>query len=493
MVPRVALQPVSGSPLVGARSARPSRFTALPMLISMAALLGSALAGRLLTRNIQLGLGLVAGCGFVTLVLLDLRLAIVAWIPLVWVEYSWLPGIAPTIATGLLVVAWLGTRRARGTALPPSGGADGRTVMLALGVLLVWLTLSMAWASDRAPGWREAERWYLAAAGFIVVATVMASRRHVRLVALAFVVGALVSIVVGLTGAGGLTTTANALDLATRQRFSGGAGDPNFLAAGLVPAIALAAGLLPSTRDPLAKVGLGAAIVAMAVATAATESRGGLIAALAALVASVALVRGRRVQAVVFGVFVIAAAGAFFLASPSALERATNFNAGGTGRSDLWTVARRMAGDHPIAGVGLAGFQTEARNYVRQPGSLQFVHIIVDEPHVAHEMYLQQLAETGIVGLALLLAVIGACVAAAGRAARRFDARGDPALATLARATLVAMIGFLTASLFISDSTDKRLWIVLALGPALLGAARDTAAPEAATAPVQAAPSRTER
>jgi len=33
------------------------------------------------------------------------------------------------------------------------------------------------------------------------------------------------------------------------------------------------------------------------------------------------------------------------------------------------------------------------------------------------------------------------------------------------------MIGLLTASAFISNSTDKRLWIVLALGPALLVAA----------------------
>jgi hypothetical protein len=36
---------------------------------------------------------------------------------------------------------------------------------------------------------------------------------------------------------------------------------------------------------------------------------------------------------------------------------------------------------------------------------------------------------------------------------------------------IIASVGFLTASLFISDGTDKRLWIVLALGPALLGAA----------------------
>jgi O-antigen ligase len=463
-------------PLAGTRSAPLTRSTVPQVLVAAAALLLAVLAGGTLTRNVGLGLALVGACGFITLVFLDLPLAIAAWVPVAWIEYSHLTGRAPVIATVLLVVAWLGTRRARGT-VPYTGD---RTVMLAVGVLLVWLTLSIAWASDRSIAWVEAKAWYGAAAGFFVVASAMASPRNVRMLALAFVLGALVSIIVGLTGHGGLTTTADALDLATRQRFSGGEGDPNYLAAGLVAAIALAAGLLASARDPIAKLGLGAAIAAIAAALAATESRGGLIGALVALVAALVLARRQRLQAAAFGVFVIAAAGAFFLASPSALHRATNFNAGGTGRAELWTVGWRMAGDHPVVGVGLAGFQTAAKDYVRQPGSLQFVRLIVDEPHVTHNVYLQQLAETGIVGLALLLAVIGACLAAAGRAARRFDARGDPALAALARASVVAMIGFLTASLFISNSTDKRLWIILALGPALLGVARRTIAPEEA-------------
>jgi O-antigen ligase len=488
MLPPVVRPPVSGTPLAGTRSAPLARSTVPQALVAAAALLLAMLAAGILTRNVGLGLALVGACSFMTLVFLDLPLAIAAWVPVAWIEYSHLTGRAPVIATVLLVVAWLGTRRARGTVLY----AGDRTVMLAVGVLLLWLTLSVAWASDRSLAWVEAKAWYGAAAGFVVVASAMASPRNVRMLALAFVLGALVSIIVGLTGHGGLTTTANALDLATRQRFSGGEGDPNYLAAGLVAAIALAAGLLPSARDPIAKLGLGAAIAAIAAALAATESRGGLIGALVALIAALVLARRQRVQAAAFGVFVIAAAGAFFLASPSALHRATHFNAGGSGRAELWTVGWRMTADHPVVGVGLAGFQTEAKNYVRPPGSLQFVRLIVDEPSVTHNVYLQQLAETGIVGLALLLAVIGSCLAAAGRAARRFDARGDPALAALARASVVAMIGFLTASLFISNSTDKRLWIILALGPALLGIARRTTAPDGA-APAHSGPSSTER
>jgi O-antigen ligase len=473
---------------VGARPVSLPRSTVLPRLVAAAALLAGGLAGGLLTRNVGLGLGLVGGCAFLTLLLLDLPMAIAAWVPLAWIEYSHLTGKAPVIATVLVLVAWLGARRARAATL--SFRTD-RTVAWAVGVLLVWMTLSIAWASDRSVAWEEARRWYLAGAGFLVVATVMASPRRLRLLALAFVLGALISILVGVTGHGGITTTADAVDLATRARFSGGAGDPNFLATGLVAAIALAAGLLPSARDPFARLGLAAAIAIIAAALAATESRGGLIGALVALVAAIVLARRQRVAAAVFGVFVVAATSAFFLASPSALDRVTSFDAAGEGRSDLWTVAWRMAGDHPIAGVGLNDFQAEAKNYTREPGSLEFVRLIVDEPHVAHNLYLQQLAETGIVGLGLLLAAVGACLAAALRAGREFDARGDPALAALARAAVVAMIGLMTASLFVSDGSDKRLWIVLALGPALLGAARGTSGQEAPGP--HGPPSRTER
>jgi O-antigen ligase len=427
------------------------------------------IAGGLLARELKVGLALVAACGFATLVLVDVPLAIAAWVPIAWIEYSHVTGKAPVIATVVLLLGWIATRKARGKSLRV--GNEDRTAMLAIGLLLVWLTLSVAWASERSPAWAEAKSWYAAAAAFFLVANAMASPRNVRILVITFVVGALVSILVGLSGHGGLTTNADAVDLATRQRFAGGQGDPNYLAAGLVAAIALAAGLLPSIRDPIARLGLVASIVAIAAALAATESRGGLIGALVAIVAAVVLARRQRLQAAAFGVCAIAAAAAFFLASPSALHRVTSFNAGGDGRAELWKVGWRMTEGHPVTGVGLAAFQTEAKNYVREPGSLEFVRLIVDEPHVTHNVYLQQLAETGVVGLALLLAVIGASLGAAARAARRFEALGDPALATLARAVIVASIGFLTASLFISNSTDKRLWIILALGPALLGAA----------------------
>jgi hypothetical protein len=66
--------------------------------------------------------------------------------------------------------------------------------------------------------------------------------------------------------------------------------------------------------------------------------------------------------------------------------------------------------------------------------------------------------------------VIG-CLLAVFRAARRFDELNERGLAGLARAVLVGTIGMLAASFFLSDGSDPRLWVLLALGPALLALA----------------------
>jgi O-antigen ligase len=404
-------------------------------------------------------------------VLLELPLAFALWIPLAWNESSHVFGKAPVVASLVLVAAWIGARRARGAGAAPAPAPSVRAARLAFVLLLVWVTLSSSWAGDRGAAYHDIKQWFFAGVVFVLVTGIATTPGRLRLVALAFIAGALVSIAVGLTGRG-LTTTAGAIDLATRARFSGGAGDPNYLAAGLVAAIALAAGLMPSTRDPLAKLALAATVLGLAAAMAATGSRGGLIAALCAIVAALVVARERRAATAAFAGFAIASVTIFLLLSPTGLKRITETDAGGTGRSELWRVAIQMAGDHPIVGVGINNFKHDSKRYVLRPGALKGVANFVDRPAVTHNVYLQQLAETGIVGLAMLVVAFLACLTASQVAAHRFRARGDPAMAAFASSVSVAIVGMLAASTFISNGPDKRLWIVLALGPALLTEAR---------------------
>jgi O-antigen ligase len=143
----------------------------------------------------------------------------------------------------------------------------------------------------------------------------------------------------------------------------------------------------------------------------------------------------------------------------------------GNGREDLWIVAARMSADHPLTGVGVGNFQVRSADYVRRPGALSYVGAVIERPRAVHNAYLHVLAESGVVGVGLFALFVLATMRAPLVAARRFARRGEHVLARLSRAVLVGNIGLLTAAVFLSIGADRTLWLLLALGPVLLGVA----------------------
>jgi O-antigen ligase len=93
---------------------------------------------------------------------------------------------------------------------------------------------------------------------------------------------------------------------------------------------------------------------------------------------------------------------------------------------------------------------------------------IVDTQKVAHNAYLQAWAETGVIGLALFLGVILGLLACSLQAIRWFEREGNLLMEILTRAQLVATIGLLSSLFFASDQYNKQLWLLMALGPAML-------------------------
>jgi O-antigen ligase len=439
--------------------------------VVLAALLAATLVGALSAADLPLALGLLLGVLYAQITLTNLTVGIALWIPLVFIAHLPVVGIAPNAAALLIVVAWIGTaaaRRARARVLV----RRHRRLLTTTILLLVWFTLSLAWSEKPGLGGKEIWEWWAAALLFFVIATTASRERDIRLVLGAFVLGAVLSAAIGLLN-GGLHPAASAIESATETegRLQGGGGDPNYLAAGLVPGIVLAGGLLAGRLRPAARVALVAGVPVIVVGLAATESRGGLLAGVVTTAAALVYMKGRRGYVAVFVALVVGAGSIWFATSPGAWHRITHFNGGGSGRSDLWDTAWRISKDNPFRGVGLNNFRVIAPRYVQHPGTLTSVKLIAEQPRVVHNTYLQAWTETGLVGLALFLAVLVGSLRTMALAARRFDEVDDRALATLSRSVLLACLGILVASFFLSNGPDQRLWLLLGLGPALLALA----------------------
>jgi O-antigen ligase len=452
------------------RRAAPA-FPVSPALIAAAGMTGSLAVGVLTAHKVSLGMGVLIGLLYLPLVMLNLQLGLALWAVLLLNRYLPIVSIGPTLASLLILLAWLGTIGERRGEIRDVLDRHRRLVGC-LVCFVVWISLTALWATKASLVGSDLIGWIPAALAFVIVATTCTSRRSIEWLIGGFVAGATIAVLIGLA-TNGLHSSATAIATATQTegRLQGSAGDPNYLAAGLVPAIVLASGLAAAVRNVIVRWSLLMSVGIMAVGLAASESRGGLVAAAVALVAAVLFYKRRRAQVIVWFAVAVSVAAVWFTTSPAAWHRISHFDATGTGRVDLWRVAWQAGKDHPIVGVGLNNYRAVSAQYVRRPGALHNVALIAEKPHVVHNVYLQLFTETGIIGLGLFLAILLGCLGAALRAARRFDELNERGLAGLARASLVGTIGFLAASFFLSDGSDPRLWVLLALGPALLALA----------------------
>jgi O-antigen ligase/polysaccharide polymerase Wzy-like membrane protein len=440
-------------------------------IVIAAAIAGAALAGTAMAHSIQLGVAVAVALCYGPLVLLNFPLGVVLWIPFSSLIAVSALDVGPSVAGMLILFAWLGALAMRHSGLPWAVLQHRRLLGL-VGALVLWVLLSMAWTERSPLGSDPFFAWLVAGAIMLVASTTLTDRRYVRLAVGAFVAGAVVSVAIGLLGGAGQTPSGS---LGTATRVGGGSGDPNFLAAGIIPAIVLAAGLGAAAHRTSLRWTVVGAVVVLTVGFAATESRGGLIAAIVAAAAAVILAKHARAWVIALLLCVVGVALAWFSVEPEAWQRISDFH-GSSGRDEVWRAAWQMWRDHPVVGVGLRGFGDHAADYLRELGPLKYAAFLSERPHVVHNSYLEMLVETGLVGFAMFLAVIAACLTCAWRAAERFEDVGDRAMSALARAVIVGVLAMLTAAFFISGSTDRRLWVLLAFGPALLAAARAEAA-----------------
>jgi len=440
-----------------------------PRLFGAAMLCAAAAIGAAAVAHPAIVVAAALGAAFVVLTLRSLAAGVAAFTVLIFLEQ--VPTISSSgvtftkLAGGVLGVAWFAVIARRDAKVPFLAQRRPLLAYTAL-VLLCWTLASAVWAPDPHIATTTALRFGQGVLLLFIVFSAIVERRHLVWVLHAYIGGAVLTACIGLAG----VTQAEGVGISSSDRLTGGIGDPNELAAILLPAVSFALFLLVTTRGALRRTLLLAAAFVCLIALFRTESRGGLAGLAVMLAAGVALAGPVRRQAVAL-VLAVAGLGLVYftlIAPPEALSRVTAFSAGGgTGRTDLWTVAYDVTRVHPLAGVGAGNFPIVEPGYAFQNLNLPRFDLIVDTPKVVHNMYLNVLVELGIVGFVLFALLIGCAFSSAFGALRACDGTGDRETELLVRALLIGTIGMLAAFVFLSAQYEKELPLLLGLLAAL--------------------------
>ncbi len=431
--------------------------------------------GVLAGHDPTLAIGGALAIGFLIVAISDLTAGLIAFALLAF--FALTPGaigslISAQAASLVLALSWLARIATRNT--PSSLFWSRHPVISWLAVaFLAWVALSSLWAQDSSDTFAVLTQYGLDALLFVIVFEAVRAPAHAKGLLAALVAGGAIAAGYGIVAApniSGLATDPTAASSLDRLR--GTIADPNQLAAVLVVALVLGLALAAVTRSPARRLLLiGAASLAL-VSVFLTASRGGVVGLIAAMVTAIVLARGRRWAAIGVVALIVAASVLYIgLFDPGVAQRYSTAD-GGNGRTDIWKVGWRMVEAHPVRGVGAGNFRDVSGQYLlTEPGAITASDQIIDEPHFAHNVYLEVLAELGIVGLALFGALVAAAIGTGVRAARRFGRAGDASMELLSGAVVVALVSLLAMDFFLSDQFSKQLWLLLALCPALLAIA----------------------
>jgi O-antigen ligase len=434
-------------------------------LVAISAILALAVGA---TGGVSPKLGLLAALGlvFVALVLTNLKLGFIVMVMFAYLEVLTVAGgvSLAKVAGVLIVVAWIASASV--------GGGEQRNFFVerpGLSYLLLafvgWCAISTAWAESRSLALESVMRYALNAFLIPIAYVALRDRKDAKNALAAIVIGASVAAVSAIL-------SPPAPESAIAGRAAGTVGDPNELAAALIIGLAVAGAFAVNRHVSgyLRLLAAGAGALCLA-GILISLSRGGLIGLAGALLVAV-IVGGRwrgRVLALCMTLVGCAVGYFAFFASLPAKERVLNISGGGgSGRLDLWTVGLRMIEANPLNGIGTGQFANSSVHYLLRPGLIESGAYILETPKVAHNTYLNIVAELGIVGGLLfvsLLAFSATCTLVSIKRAR--EAR-DESMEILLRGLAVGFGGYLVTLMFLSENTEKLLWIMLGLGPVML-------------------------
>ncbi len=256
-------------------------------------------------------------------------------------------------------------------------------------------------------------------------------------------------------------------------RLAGPIGEKNRYAQIMLMLVPLALFQAWTERRRLLKLAAYAVAVLTSGAVILTFSRGAAVGFALVIVIMTVLRYIKPIQ--LFAVLLLA--GSLLVAVPQYADRLSSLNAivdtvtgGGdtatqadnsiTSRATENLAALAVFSDHPLIGVGPGEFSSYYRQYAND--------IAINakaEDRQAHNLYLATAAETGILGLACLMAVLLVTLWELAKARRKWIGRRTD-LANMATAFSLSVVTYMTTGIFLHLSYARYFWLIMALAGA---------------------------
>lgn len=255
------------------------------------------------------------------------------------------------------------------------------------------------------------------------------------------------------------------------NRVTGPLEDPNFYGMIMVMVLPMAIYRMLTERGVLGRAVGALASLTIIAAIILTYSRGAF---LAMAVVGVLIMRERKMNlykigaaAALVAVLVLPQLPAGFIARlntltdilPSSLKLQTESSL--RGRSSEALVALRMFADHPVAGVGRMRYADMYLEYSPQLGLDSRL-----EARQAHSLYLELLAETGVIGVTVFGAILLVLYTGLHRAKKFFVHIQRYDLIPWVSGVKYGLTGYLLASLFLHADYIRYLWLIIAFAAA---------------------------
>lgn len=265
-----------------------------------------------------------------------------------------------------------------------------------------------------------------------------------------------------------------------RPRLAGPIGEKNRYAQILLVLLPIAAYRVRAERQRNLRVLAGACVVLILAGMVLTYSRGAAVALGITLVTVtvLGLISLRKMLALL-----LMAAALIALFAPnyvqrlqslagtdSALSQSPAVDGAIQGRATENLAALYVFRDHPLFGVGPGQFFNRYSTDYGNELDMRFLK----QNRRAHNLYLEIAADTGILGLAAFLAIVGATLVQLRRLGRFWRQR-NPELAALADGMLVSLIAYMASAIFLQLAYQRYFWFLIALGNATIWISQTTA------------------